>query len=254
MSAARSVIVHVLMGSLGVLLVLPGCLSEEADPRVEKLSKSKEGLIVKLEVLSSTSVVTTDTPRATFTLTCISEHLLEAAINYKSKTEKWSPDEEAAARARVNERFAGTTAFVLCYQGRAPEVTLHSISQNMELVDERGHTSRPLQGRYTRGLEAANVNNAAGYVYFPEVSFEAVNSYNVRLAGATYSAYQGGSPREIPPICFQFDTSEVDIASLVKRGLTEEEILQAGSIKLSLSDSDIVNILSLLLSVVSLAS
>ena len=243
--------------ALQVLLpgfILTSCLESPSQKRVGKLQESEEGRIVSLEILRWTSTSEVSRYKATFTLTYVSPGLLDAAVEYKSKKEGWSEQEKDSVRQRVRERFAETTPFILCYkQGESTRLKLNDLARNMVLVDERGRACCPITGRYTRGLEAEHVENATGYVYFPRIALADVNSYNVTLKGVTHDHDSEFWCGDLPNIVFQFDTSEVDLAALVRKGLTDEQILETGSIDVSLSASDALNILSIVLSLVSLA-
>ena len=243
----------------------PGLSKEGAEAAIAKVKETKSGRLLMLQILENTSATHAMLPyhsdgsgaerRISLACTHLTRRLLDAAIAYRAETNKLSKAEADALAERVHSKFAGTRPFVIWYtQERRGYCHLAELDKRLLLVTEHGNRLAPEDSRYTRGLEAVNVWSAGGYVYFPAVDLDTQSSFNIELSGIKAGDRRNSKEHYYPPVVFQFDTSEVDLAELIRQGLTDDEILSTPgvSIAMSLSPGDVASILGFVLQIFSM--
>lgn len=187
----------------------------------------------------------------------INEEIVNATVAYKAKTEQLSSRKEAKLQRQVTKEFVhgDHATFVLITLNETKDqdeiVQFANFKENVDLYTE---TKKFSLEKYTRNFDAPLSEGwNKGYLYFKNFRPSGSNSYSVHLKGLTL---QCPSDQATHQVAFEFDRSEIEFLSLLQKGVSESEIRNRYSIGASassdLSRSDVLNIVSILVSVASM--
>ncbi len=245
---------------LGILLILVvlGCNKE---PNIKDYKKA-----VMLTIENSMAVanfnfsVDKKEISSTGILLPINQQIVETVVDYRSLLWGLTDDEKSLMRdSLINKYINGKySVFALFFINEIEEPITNiinfndSLHSNILLEDE--FRSYKLIG-YNKTFNADFMNGiTSGYLIFENFRKNKPLSYSVKISNLNLTFNKDHSPTVIPfSWSASFDNSELEILSLVKKGLSEKEIRKDLGIntlsKFDISKSDMLNILSCILTI-----